>query len=136
MRKIDKIIVHCAATPEGQDVKARTIRDWHVLGNKWNDIGYHYVIELDGSLHKGRSEDVVGAHCSGHNANSIGICYVGGLDKSGKPKDTRTEAQKRAMLKLIKELKIKYPDAIVYGHNDFSSKACPCFDAKSEYKNV
>lgn len=136
MRKIDKIIVHCSATIEGQDIKTRTIRDWHVLGNGWDDIGYHYVIELDGSLHVGRAEDIVGSHCKGHNSESIGICYVGGLDKNGRPKDTRTDAQKSTMLSLIKRLKAKYPSAIVYGHNDFSSKACPCFDAKEEYKNV
>ena len=136
MRKINKIIVHCSATTEGQDIKTRTIRDWHVLGNGWDDIGYHYVIELDGSLHTGRDESINGAHCKGHNSESIGICYVGGLDKNGKPKDTRTDAQKSAMLSLIKRLKTKYPDAIVYGHNDVSSKACPCFDAKEEYRNV
>ena len=136
MRKINKIIVHCSATIEGQDIKARTIRDWHVLGNGWDDIGYHYVIELDGSLHTGRDESINGAHCKGHNSDSIGICYVGGLDKNGGPKDTRTDAQKRTMLSLIKRLKAKYPSAIVYGHNNFSSKACPCFDAKEEYKNV
>lgn len=136
MRKISKIIVHCSATIEGQDIKTRTIRDWHVLGNGWDDIGYHYVIELDGSLHTGRDEDIIGSHCKGHNSESIGICYVGGLDKNGRPKDTRTDAQKSTMLSLIKRLKAKYPGAIVYGHNNFSSKACPCFDAKEEYKNV
>lgn len=136
MRKISKIIVHCSATIEGQDIKTRTIRDWHVLGNGWDDIGYHYVIELDGSLHVGRDEDIIGSHCKGHNSESIGICYVGGLDKNGRPKDTRTDAQKSTMLSLIKRLKAKYPGAIVYGHNNFSSKACPCFDAKEEYKNV
>lgn len=136
MRKISKIIVHCSATIEGQDVKTRTIRDWHVLGNGWDDIGYHYVIELDGSLHTGRDENIIGSHCKGHNSESIGICYVGGLDKNGRPKDTRTDAQKSTMLSLIKRLKAKYPGAIVYGHNNFSSKACPCFDAKEEYKNV
>ena len=73
MRKINKLIVHCSATPEGRDVKTETIKDWHVNGNHWKDIGYHYVIELDGSIHKGRDENVIGAHCSGQNANSIGI---------------------------------------------------------------
>ena len=82
MRKINKLIVHCSATPEGKDIKTETIRDWHVSGNHWKDIGYHYVIELDGSIHKGRDESVIGAHCSGQNANSIGICYIGGVDKS------------------------------------------------------
>ena len=135
MRKINKLIVHCSATPEGKDVKTETIRDWHVNGNHWTDIGYHYVIELDGSVHKGRDENVIGAHCSGQNANSIGICYVGGVAKDGKtPKDTRTEAQKQSLIKLLKQLKQKYPKATIHGHSEYANKACPCFDAKTEYE--
>lgn len=137
MRKINKIIIHCSATPEGRDVKTETIRDWHVNGNHWKDIGYHYVIELDGSVHKGRDESVVGAHCSGQNANSIGVCYVGGIAKDGKtPKDTRTEAQKQSLLELLKSLKVKYPNATIHGHREFAAKACPSFDAKYEYKDL
>lgn len=137
MRKINKLIVHCSATPEGRDVKTETIKDWHINGNHWKDIGYHYVIELDGSIHKGRDENVIGAHCSGQNANSIGICYVGGVAKDGKtPKDTRTEAQKQSLLKLLKELKAKYPNATIHGHREFAAKACPSFDAKTEYKHL
>lgn len=137
MRKINKLIVHCSATPEGKDVKTETIRGWHVNDNHWSDIGYHYVIELDGSIHTGRPESVIGAHCLGQNASSIGICYVGGLAKDGKaPKDTRTEAQKLALIKLLTELKAKYPNATIHGHCEFASKACPCFDAKNEYKNL
>lgn len=137
MRKINKLIVHCSATPEGRDVKTETIKDWHVNGNHWKDIGYHYVIELDGSIHKGRDESVIGAHCSGQNADSIGICYVGGADKYCKtPKDTRTEAQKQSLIKLLKELKQKYTGAVIYGHRDFAKKDCPSFDAKTEYKSL
>lgn len=137
MRKINKLIVHCSATPEGRDVKTETIKDWHVNGNHWKDIGYHYVIELDGSVHKGRDESVIGAHCSGQNADSIGICYVGGVDKDCKtPKDTRTEVQKQSLIKLIKELKQKYTGAVIYGHRDFAKKACPSFDAKTEYNSL
>lgn len=137
MRKITKLIVHCSATPEGRDVKTETIRDWHVNGNHWNDIGYHYVIELDGSIHNGRPESVIGAHCLGQNANSIGICYVGGLAEDGKtPKDTRTEAQKLALIKLLTGLKVKYPKATIHGHREFAAKACPCFDAKNEYEHL
>ena len=137
MRKINELIVHCSATPEGRDVKTETIRDWHVNGNHWKDIGYHYIIELDGSIHKGRPEEEIGAHCSGHNANSIGICYAGGVAKDGKtPKDTRTEAQKQSLIDLLKELKAKYPNATVHGHREFAAKACPSFDAKHEYKDL
>lgn len=137
MRKITKIIVHCSATPEGKDIKTETIRDWHVNSNHWKDIGYHYVIELDGSIHKGRDESAVGAHCSGQNANSIGVCYVGGVAKDGKtPKDTRTEAQKQSLIELLKRLKEKYPNATIHGHREFAAKACPSFDAKYEYKDL
>ena len=137
MRNINKIIVHCSATPEGKDVKTETIRGWHIKGNGWNDIGYHYVIELDGSVHKGRDESKVGAHCQGYNFNSIGVCYVGGVAKDGKtPKDTRTEKQKESLLALLKELKAKYPRATIHGHREFAAKACPSFDAKSEYKDL
>lgn len=137
MRNINKIIVHCSATPEGKDVKTETIRGWHIKGNGWNDIGYHYVIELDGSVHKGRDESKVGAHCQGYNFNSIGVCYVGGVAKDGKtPKDTRTEKQKESLLVLLKELKAKYPRATIHGHREFAAKACPSFDAKSEYKDL
>lgn len=137
MRKINKIIVHCSATKEGQDVKTETIKDWHVNGNHWKDIGYHYIVELDGSIHNGRDESIAGAHCSGHNADSIGVCYVGGVAKDGKtPKDTRTEAQKQSLLKLLKELKAKYPNATIHGHREFAAKACPSFDAKYEYKDL
>ena len=136
MRKITEIIVHCSATPEGQNFTAEDIDRWHKQKG-WQGIGYHYVIELDGSVHKGRNEEVIGAHCLGHNAYSIGICYIGGLDKWAKaPKDTRTDAQKQALIDLLKSLKEKYPNAIIYGHRDFSKKDCPCFDAKNEYKNI
>lgn len=137
MRRINKLIVHCSATPEGRDIKTETILGWHVNDNHWSDIGYHYVIELDGSVHTGRPESVIGAHCLGQNANSIGICYVGGLTKDGKaPKDTRTDAQKQALIELLKSLKEKYPNATIHGHREFAAKACPCFDAKNEYKNL
>ena len=141
-RRIDYIALHCSATKDGQNFTVNDIRRWHTApkpqGRGWSDIGYHYVIHLDGSVHKGRDVDLIGAHVENYNAHSIGICYVGGTDKSGKAKDTRTTAQKAAMLKLLKELRIKYPKAIIQGHRDFPgvAKACPSFDAKSEYKNI
>ena len=137
MRKIDKIIVHCSATAEGLDVKTETIREWHMRGEHFKDIGYHYVVELDGSIHKGRDEEDVGAHCVGQNTKSIGICYIGGVAKDGKtPKDTRTEAQKMSMYWLLRVLKAKFPNATIHGHRDFAAKACPSFDAKNEYKDL
>ena len=132
-RKIDKIILHCAATPEGRDVKTETIKSWHVKGNGWSDIGYHFVIELDGAVKNGRPLHRSGAHTKGHNATSIGICYVGGIDKDKKPKDTRTEAQRKAMDQLIADLKMDHPTATIHGHNEFAAKACPSFDVSKEY---
>ena len=132
-RKIDKIIIHCAATPEGRDIKMETIKSWHVKGNGWSDIGYHYVIELDGTIKEGRPMHRSGAHTKGHNANSIGVCYVGGIDNDKKPKDTRTEAQRQSMDNLIAGLLLDNVDASVHGHNEFSAKACPSFDVVKEY---
>lgn len=133
MRKIDKIILHCSATKEGQHFTTDDINKWHVARG-FARIGYHYVIYLDGSVHKGRSEDLIGAHCLGQNATSIGICYIGGLDAKGNPKDTRTDAQKKALVSLVKDLKVRYPKAIVHGHNEFAAKACPCFNVKNEFR--
>lgn len=133
MRKINKIIIHCSATPEGKDFTVADITRWH-KAEGYNTIGYHYVVYRDGSVHAGRSEDVVGAHCKGYNSNSIGVCYIGGLTADGKKtKDTRTDAQKAALSTLVGKLKAKYPSAKVHGHRDFAAKACPCFDATKEY---
>lgn len=136
MRRIDEIIIHCTETPAGRRVTVADIDQWH-KDKGWVGIGYHYVVYLDGSVHMGREEEVVGAHCAGHNAHSIGVCYVGGLSKDGKTlMDTRTTAQKEAMLVLLRVLKRSYPNAEIHGHRDFSKKACPCFDATEEYKDL
>lgn len=136
MRKINEIIVHCAATPEGKNFKAADIDRWH-RERKMKCIGYHYVVDLDGTVEPGRPESEIGAHCLGHNQYSIGVCYVGGLAANGKtPKDTRTAAQKEALLALLKKLRAKYPNASIHGHRDFAAKACPSFDATTEYKNI
>ena len=136
MRKIDELIIHCTATREGVDFTADDIRRWHVRGNGWSDIGYHYVIRLDGTIEQGRPLERAGAHCLGHNQHSIGICYVGGLDESLQPKDTRTPAQKNALRYLLGRLRRLFPNATVCGHRDFAAKACPCFDARSEYQGI
>lgn len=132
MRTINKIIIHCSATPEGRDYTVADIDSWH-RQRGWNEIGYHYVIYRDGSVHTGRALDTAGAHCAGQNAHSIGICYIGGMTADGKkPKDTRTHAQKVALRELVKTLKTKYPNATIHGHNEFARKACPCFNAKTD----
>lgn len=135
-RNIKEIIIHCSATPEGKDFTTAQIKQWH-LARGFSDIGYHYVIYRDGSIHTGRAESVSGAHCTGHNIISIGVCYIGGVASDGKtPKDTRTDAQKAALVKLLKQLKAKYPQAKIYPHYKFAAKACPCFNAEEEYKNL
>lgn len=131
MRKIEKIIIHCSATPEGRDVKMETIRSWH-LQRGWSDIGYHYVIELDGKIVSGRPLERVGAHCRGENTGSIGICYVGGLDAEMNPKDTRTKEQRAALHSLLYDLTDNFAQATIHGHNEFSSKACPSFNVQTE----
>jgi len=134
-RIINRIVLHCAATRECQDVKTETIRQWH-LDKGWSDIGYHYVIELDGTYGIGRDESTTGAHVRGINSNSIGVCYVGGVDKEMNPKDTRTPEQLESLEILVKHLLLKYPDAELCGHNEFSSKACPSFNVKEEYSHL
>ena len=135
-RRITEIIVHCSATPEGKDYTVNDIRRWHKQQG-WSDIGYHYVIYRNGHIEPGRDVDISGAHCEGHNSHSIGVCYIGGVARDGKTaKDTRTLAQKAALLSLLKDLRELYPGAKIYGHRDFAHKDCPSFDAKSEYKKI
>lgn len=131
MRTLKAIIIHCSDTPFGKDFRASDIDAWHKQRG-FACIGYHFVVRLDGSIDIGRDLSLVGAHCLGHNACSIGICYIGGRDADGKPADTRTPAQKESLLKLVDMLMCIYPHLSVYGHNEFSDKACPCFDVQSE----
>ena len=137
MRKIDKIIIHCSATPEGREVSVSTIKKWH-LQRRFSDIGYHYVIHLDGTIETGRPLNKQGAHTAQANRGSIGICYVGGMDKDmNKSKDTRTQAQKDSLIKLMHELIYKYnKDMTIHGHNEFANKACPSFNVQEEYANL
>jgi N-acetyl-anhydromuramyl-L-alanine amidase AmpD len=155
-RRINYIVVHCTATPEGQDRTVEQIRAEHKR-HGWSDIGYHYLVTLDGKVHEGRDVNIAGAHVAGHNADSIGIAYVGGLENDPKKtyqqlkaKDTRTDAQKAALLSLLMDLRRFYPEAKIVGHRDFSPdknhngtiepfefiKSCPSFDARQEYRNV
>ena len=142
-RRIDYIIIHCSDTPEGRNDTVEDIRRWHTSpkpkGNGWADIGYNYVIHLDGSIHIGRDINKVGAHCEGYNANSIGICYVGGRTADMKQiKDTRTTKQKESLLNLLKMLRKVYPTAKIVGHRDLDKhgKTCPNFNPKEEYRNI
>lgn len=136
-RDIREIIVHCAATPEGRDYTVADIDLWH-RQRGFQQIGYHVVVYRDGSIHEGRPLTMAGAHCKGHNAHSIGICYIGGVAADGRtPKDTRTPEQRRALRALVEQLKREYPHAIVLGHCDLNpTKACPCFDASKEYNTM
>lgn len=124
------IIVHCSATKRGQDIGVKEIRKLHVKMNGWSDIGYHFVIRRNGQIEKGRPVEIIGAHCKGHNANSIGICLVGGIDNSGKPENNFTDAQFLSLRSLALKLKSEFPILYIYGHNEFANKACPCFDVK------
>lgn len=128
-RTINEIILHCSATPEGKDYDVNTIRKWH-LQRGFSDIGYHYVIYRDGSIHDGRDVNISGAHCTNHNAKSIGVCYIGGLDCDCKTaKDTRTDAQKKSLVNLVKQLMniYKLSASNVHCHNEYANKACPSF---------
>lgn len=154
-KNIRRVFIHCTATREGQDIDAATIKRWHITpaskgGRGWKDIGYHFVIRLDGTIEIGRPESVPGAHVEGFNTGSIGVVYVGGLDAQGRAKDTRTDAQKAAMEWLSRELGAAYPAARFMGHRDASPdrngdgkitsnewlKECPCFDVASWLQSV
>lgn len=140
-RNVDEIIIHYTATPDGEEFSNAQIKASH-LARGFSDIGYHWVIGLNGEIRKGRDESIAGAHCTGHNTRSVGICYVGGCPPRSVNgwrdigKDTRTPAQKEALIKLIREVKERHPNSSVHGHNEFANKPCPGFNAKEEYKNL
>lgn len=131
------------------DFRAKDIDRWH-RERGFNEIGYHYVIDLDGTIEQGRAIEKIGAHCKGYNANSIGVCYIGGLDEDGRPCDTRTNEQKESLLILLETLSSRYHIKTILGHRDTSPdmngdgeitpnewiKDCPCFDAKKEYLKI
>lgn len=131
IRKIEKIIVHCSATSPSMDIGASVIRKWHVKDRGWSDIGYHYVIKRDGTIEPGRPLDRPGAHTRGHNHNSIGVCWVGGVDDQNNPEDNRTEAQRLELARLVRALALQY-DATIHGHREFANKACPSFDVHAD----
>ncbi len=142
MRTIDKIIVHCTAGSQ-RNTAADVVRI-HTMpksrgGNGWKVAGYHYIIEANGKIVSTVPETEVSNGCYGQNQHAINVCYIGGVDiaKRGLPPvDNRTEAQKKSLLVLLKRLREKYPTAKIYGHRDFAKKACPSFDAKTEYADL
>lgn len=136
MRTITLIIVHCSANRAGSALRMADIDSYHrSLG--WIGCGYHYVIPTDGTIEPGRPDEMVGAHCKNHNRHSIGVCYIGGLSKDGKPADTRTDAQRIALRNLLERLHRRYPDALIVGHRDLDpQKVCPCFDVANEYHDL
>lgn len=133
-RLIKQIVIHCTATKEGNHITFDMVRSWHIAKG-FSDIGYHYLILLDGTVIKGREEWEIGAGVKNYNNNTLHICYVGGLNDNMQPKDTRTDAQRSSLRVLIASLKTVYRDAYVCGHRDFPNviKACPCFNASIIY---
>ena len=137
MREINRIILHCSATREGQDIDAATIKRWHTEDRGWSDIGYHYVIKLDGCLEAGRPIHKTGAHVKGHNADSIGICYIGGVDEDMNPKDTMTPEQEDTFRELVQSLRMVWTEHLtLHGHNEYSSKDCPSFKVGDKFSDL
>ena len=138
MRTINRVILHCSATKEDQDIDAATIRSWHTSPPRnWSDIGYHFVVKLDGTIESGRSINRVGAHTKGHNKDSIGICYIGGLDCSGHPKNTMTMPQSIAIKRLCRALCLVLLQPLyLHGHREYSSKACPSFEVSEVFQSL
>ena len=135
MRKITHIIIHCTATRADRSFSVQSLEASH-KARGFITIGYHYYITRDGQVHPCRPESMIGAHAKHYNAHSIRICYAGGLDANGKPKDTRTLEQRGAIITLLIELKRKFPNAMIRGHNEMPGsvpKACPCYCPSKEY---
>lgn len=135
MRHIDTIVIHCSATPPSMDVGVEEIEEWHI-NRGWSEVGYHFVIRRDGTIEDGRDLDKVGAHAKGFNANSIGICYVGGVDSELEPEDNKTQAQSDSLFDLVGALQVVFGRCNVLGHCDLPrvTKACPSFNVKEWYE--
>ena len=130
MRHIDLIVIHCSATRCTQRFPVTALIRCHA--DRFGFTGYHYYITRNGHVYQTRHEQLIGAHAKGYNSRSLGVCYEGGLDAEGRPADTRTPQQKRALLRLLRRLKTAHPDARILGHRDLPGvhKACPCFNAQ------
>ncbi len=136
MRKIDLIVIHCSATRCNRPYPVTTLISDH--DKRFGFTGYHYYITRDGKTYQTRHEQLVGAHAVGYNRHSIGVCYEGGYNARGQPADTRTEAQKASMRRLLKDLMKRFPAAEVLGHRDLPGvhKDCPCYDVKADMKKL
>lgn len=129
------LIIHCSATRCDRDYTVEQLRCDH-LRRGFIDIGYHYYIRRDGEVTRHRRLSEVGAHCRPFNRCSVGICYEGGIDSLGRPKDTRTIPQRGALIRLLIDLKRRFPEAVIRGHNEMpgaTPKLCPCFYPSKEY---
>ena len=133
MRELERIILHCTATRAGEQINVKQIDKWH-RDRGWSEIGYHYVLYADGTIATGRDIRKKGAHVKGHNHDSVGVAYVGGVDSNLVPQDTMTMQQEMAFLHLVNSLRVVFGDMSVHGHNEFSSKACPSFNVQEKYK--
>lgn len=147
MRKIERIFVHCTAGNQNA-----TVEDLMVAfkSRGWVYPGYHYAVLKNGAIRQLLDEDKISNGVKGYNSTSINIAYTGGIDRSGKGVDNRTEEQKKSLISLLKSLRERYPDAKIMGHRDISPdkngngivdpweriKECPCFDAMVEYKDI
>jgi len=132
-RKVDKLIIHCAATPPKMDIGVKEITVWH-KERGFNAIGYHHVIRRNGEIEDGRDINQIGAHVAGQNTGSIGVCLVGGVDDAGKPKANFTPEQWKNLERYVRAFKAEYPRATIHGHNEFAAKACPSFDVQTWLK--
>ena len=147
MRTIKRIFVHCTAshqTATVNDIKSEFRR------KGWKNPGYHYIVDPGGAIHQLLYDDKVSNGVRGYNSTAINVAYIGGIDAEGKGTDNRTEPQKKALVKLLKLLRSRYPNAEILGHRDISPdtngngivdsweriKECPCFDAKTEYADL
>lgn len=132
-RRINMIIVHCSATPPDMDIGVEKIREWH-KERGWSDVGYHCIIRRNGNIENGRHVNRAGAHTTGHNANSIGVCLIGGINKKGKAEANYTPAQWATLERLLRVLRVEYRDATIHGHREFAAKDCPSFDIQAWVK--
>lgn len=135
MRKITKFFVHCSYTRPSQDIGVEWIRNVHVNQFGWDDIGYHIVIRRNGDVELGRPVEVIGSHAKGHNSDSIGVCLIGGMTEDGTGEEFNfTVTQLNALNYVYESMCLEIGPIDVFGHNEVSEKACPCFNVKEFFK--